>query len=487
VSLSFLGCSLVGLSLLAGCPDRTISEVIPQQGRVEYKDIPVTVNRDVDILFLIDDSPSMADKQTNLQANFPNFINVLNTIQGGLPNIHLGVATSDLGSSGADDSSPAPSIPGCSGNGKAGALHGASVVTGPYITDIADNNGGRQTNYTGTLSDAFTAIASVGTAGCGFEQHLEAVKRALNNNPSNAGFLRSSAYLAVVILGDEDDCSIAHGSLLTTDTSQLGPLQSFRCTRYGVTCDQGGQTPDAMNQIGPKDSCHSNESKQYLTDVQRYVDFLKGLKSDPSQVIVADIGGPPTPVATVLNAPPGTTQQIPSLAHSCTYTGGNNEVEVADPTVRVNQFLAGFPNRSTFSTICQQDLSGALEQIAELLRTVIGSPCIDGRLATPYDCSVSDVTNYGTAQQTETVLPECNNTGTPSSSTNKPCWAIEVDAMNCSMSPGMLTLKVERDQAPPPNTHVISYCVTDTTCMKDSDCGQGSTCDLSMGTPGICK
>src|SRR5262245_40117825 len=79
--------SLLGIAvatLLAGCPDRTISEVNPQQGRVDYKDIPVTVNRNVDILFVVDDSPSMADKQTNIRNNFSNFINVLNTIQGGL-------------------------------------------------------------------------------------------------------------------------------------------------------------------------------------------------------------------------------------------------------------------------------------------------------------------------------------------------------------------------------------------------------------------
>src|SRR4029079_9031457 len=102
--------SLLGLSLLAGCPDRTISEVNPQQGRVEYKDIPIHVNRDVDILFVIDDSPSMLDKQTNLKNNFPNFINVLKTIQGGLPNVHLGVITSDMGTKGADDAQPGPSI-----------------------------------------------------------------------------------------------------------------------------------------------------------------------------------------------------------------------------------------------------------------------------------------------------------------------------------------------------------------------------------------
>ena len=54
--------TLAAAGLLAGCPDRGISKVDPAQGRVEYKDIPVKVNRDVDLLFLIDDSPSMVPK-----------------------------------------------------------------------------------------------------------------------------------------------------------------------------------------------------------------------------------------------------------------------------------------------------------------------------------------------------------------------------------------------------------------------------------------
>src|ERR1700733_14413017 len=105
-------CSLVSVAsvastiLLCGCPDRTISEVVPTQGRVEGKIIPVKANRDVDILFLIDNSPSMGDKQSNLATNFPQFITVLSTIPGGLPNVHIGVATSDMGAKGAADASP---------------------------------------------------------------------------------------------------------------------------------------------------------------------------------------------------------------------------------------------------------------------------------------------------------------------------------------------------------------------------------------------
>src|SRR5262245_27261598 len=94
VTTSALLCSV---GLLAGCPDRTTSEVNPEQGRVEAKSLPIKQNRNVDLLFVIDNSGSMADKQQNLRDNFPNFINVLNTIQGGLPDVHIGVVTSDMG------------------------------------------------------------------------------------------------------------------------------------------------------------------------------------------------------------------------------------------------------------------------------------------------------------------------------------------------------------------------------------------------------
>src|SRR5215813_7079079 len=106
---SMIRCSALAalaVGVLAGCPDRSIDKVDPLQGRVEAKDIPVNINRDLDLLFLIDDSPSMADKQANLAANFGDFINVLASIPGGLPNVHIGVATSDMGTQGLLDMNP---------------------------------------------------------------------------------------------------------------------------------------------------------------------------------------------------------------------------------------------------------------------------------------------------------------------------------------------------------------------------------------------
>src|SRR5262249_10600293 len=152
------------------------------------------------------------------------------------------------------------------------------------------------------------------------------------------------------------------------------------------------------------------------------------------------------PFQVELRPPPGGGTAIPALAHSCNYTDTAGGLEVADPPIRIAQFLAQFPNRNTQTTICQQDLSGGLQQIAQLLKLVIGSPCTDGKLAgPPYECSASDVTNFGKPNQTETIIPECDGSLNP-----KPCWHIITDPTNC-MAGDHLSFKVERDQQPPPD------------------------------------
>jgi hypothetical protein len=213
--------------------------------------------------------------------------------------------------------------------------------------------------------------------------------------------------------------------------------------------------------------------------VQRYVDFLRGLKSDPNSVIVALIGGPNIPVATELRPPPNGGTAVPALAHSCSYVDSNGGTEVADPSVRQTQWINGFPNRSTFTTICQNDLTDGLTLIAQLLKSVIGSPCIDGRLQQPIDCSVSYVTDPGKPDQHETILPECDNLTDPKMSTNQPCWAIVKDTVNCTVGTGD-SLVIADPGTPPNNTHEIANCVTVT-------CDNNGTCDTAFGeTPDNC-
>lgn len=424
--------------------------------RPQVAEIYATPNRDLDLLFVIDDSPSMTDKQTNLVANFPNFINALSALPGGLPNLHLGVVSTDMGTKGTDVVQPGPSIGqvgqgGCGSTGKSGSLTvNGAPVSDRYVSDIKQSDGSRAVNYTGSLAAVFSQMARLGGSGCGFEQPLHAMKVALDNNATNAGFLRPNALLAVVFVTDEDDCSFANPSMLGPDATTLGALQSFRCTRFGVTCQQGGATSDAMNQVGMKGQCAGSVGSSFMTDVVPYATFLKTLKGDTRLVATAAIMGNAMPVAVELRTPPGGGTALPSLSHSCTYQGANG-VEVADPAVRLQQFLGQFPNRNVSTTVCQQDLSGGLGQIGQLVTQSIGNPCITRQLAdvdpnTPGlqpDCVVEDIVG-----STITRVPACGSA---------PCWRFETDAVTCTVG-DHLKLVIERGAAPDPTTVTTMRC-----------------------------
>ena len=145
------------------------------------------------------------------------------------------------------------SIAGCdSTGGKQGIFQytarGTCTTTNldPGATYIADIAGVR--NYTGNAADVFKCIAALGEAGCGFEHQFAALLRALGADgraapAENQGFLRPDAYLAIIMLTNEDDCSATPGVPLfdtgsnTNIASQLGPPANFRCNEFGHNCD----------------------------------------------------------------------------------------------------------------------------------------------------------------------------------------------------------------------------------------------------------
>ena len=251
-------------------------------------------NAGVDILFVVDNSGSMQEEQVALTGAFASFMNALETAAGGtLPDVHVGVVSTDLGAGPFN-------IAGCSGNGDNGALQSApqgpcSPPDDAYISDIEISPGVRDTNYVGTIAETFECIAQLGIQGCGFEQPLESMRRALNGSvQGNDGFLRAGAALAVIILSDEDDCSTANTQMFDTSqddlTDPLGPLASFRCFEFGVVCD-----PDDPRALGVKTDCVVREPSPYMYGTTEYVDFLKSLKPD-SWLVVATIQGPTSPV-----------------------------------------------------------------------------------------------------------------------------------------------------------------------------------------------
>lgn len=444
--------ALVSFALFAGCANREVARVDPTQAKEEFKDIPVELNRDIDLLFVIDNSGSMSEEQQSLTANFQLFINVLENIEGGLPNVHIGVVSTDVGVG------PNNGGTGCSANGDNGGLrtNPACGVSNAYIIDTEDGGAGRNQNYdsgANSLAETFSCMAGLGINGCGFEQPLESIKRALDrSNPANSGFLRENAFLAVVIVSDEDDCSVSDTNMFDTTqndiSAPLGPLSSFRCFEFGVACE-----PDDPRTPGPRQNCLPRDDSQYMTPVQQYIDFLKGVKQDPNQIIVAGIIGNPTPVTVGIDSE----NNIPKLAPSCTSASGE-----AAPAVRLQTFLDGFPQRNTVTTICNDNLTDALVQIAELLKKVVGNPCLEGDIDTDpeaagvqYDCQVMDVRYPGTDDETQSVIPNCTTSGGA-----QPCWRIEPNPSQCAGTPSEMELLIDRPgDNVPTGTHVQARCV----------------------------
>lgn len=142
------------------------------------------VNNKVDILFVVDNSGSMAAFQTNLANNFSSFMQ--NFIGKGY-DFHIGVTTSDayLAASQFDNN---PNL--------AKLKDGSSTHTGFPVID----------QNTPNIASVFSTNAKVGDNGSGDERAFSSFKAALNSS-LNSSFRRQGAFLAIIILSDEDDFS----------------------------------------------------------------------------------------------------------------------------------------------------------------------------------------------------------------------------------------------------------------------------------------
>jgi hypothetical protein len=490
--------AFAGLGLLAGCPDRPVSAVNPVQQGATTKEIPVSA--DIDMLFIIDNSSSTSDKQALFGSNFTLFVQALDGFPTGRPNLHMGVTTSSVN----DGNTAAGLSMACGTSATNGALQTGTGVTGPYISDIAGPNGSaspRMTNYTGTLEAAFSAIADVGDSGCGFEAELEGMKRALDGttNPGNTGFIRPNAYLAVVILTDEDDASIKDGSagqdVFNNDPEKSDfPLQP----EFAYNCDQtigSGAGSAFYTNCTPR-------TDSYLQDPAYYSAFLAGVK-DPARTVVSVIAAPPPPPFQTADNPPQmanitygagantigtgavmfpTETQDPALLPSCS-TQLSDGTAIGRPAIRLASFLSAYGDRGKFYNVCQNYYGAALTDIGNTLFNAI-SPCIEGSLDTSdadpnnpgvqLQCTVNDTLNQGGSDETQTLMPACQminsaNTATqpacntppcPDPSQTLPCWWSDQNTTSCPAPDSGYEINFYRSSPAATGTTVDVQCAT---------------------------
>ncbi|HEX4406136.1 MAG TPA: hypothetical protein VH560_14965 [Polyangia bacterium] len=412
----------------------------------------------LDLLFMVDNSSSMAPLQKKLAAGFTDFMTVLEQLPGGTPDLHIGVVSSSLGAG------EEQGIAQCTVGGDRGMLQSAPVG-GCMQTGLSDNyiavktdptTGQLDTNFGAqALPDVFSCIALLGENGCGFEHQLASVRTALDPATApmtNVGFLRADAFLAVVLITNEDDCSAPHNTTLFDQTSQLvsdpfGPLQSYRCNEYGHLCLYDGKLQAPPRQPDGEvtlSGCVSNE-KGPLDPVADFVTFLKGLKGDPARVFLAAVTGPATPYVVGLTAPTlQDASQWPIIEHSCQDADGT----YADPSVRIAQAVNAFGGHGLLASICDDTMGPVLQKISTQLSRPMAAPCVptpdpSGPGCTVVDRSVADDGTIAAAR-----VPSCDvaNGATP-------CWTLVADA---TCGAGSEHLKVSRGGATVPATLVTA-------------------------------
>lgn len=206
-----LAASLLASSLVLVSCDKGGGSFSVLSESSQFQQQTVFTPRKLDVLFLIDNSGSMQTSQNNLANNFPSFINRF--IDKGY-DFRLAVATSDAYRSATN------------------AKFKSGTTPAIYVIDKADYNLSLQSEKDKLISD-FSANVRVGVTGHGDERAFSSFQASLTST-DNANFHRPDAYLAVVIVSDEEDYShadlnfIEPSTATNVDVSPLYTVASYK-------------------------------------------------------------------------------------------------------------------------------------------------------------------------------------------------------------------------------------------------------------------
>lgn len=340
---------------------------------------------EVDLLVLVDDSGSMREEQAALAASFPDLVAELTAPTDGdgdgvpdaMPasSVHIGVVSSDMGTAGFPVTTCDEADRGNDGvlqNVPSADVEGCDATYPKFLTYDAfapDAN----------IAQDFACIATLGTGGCAWEQPLYAVEKALTvhaaSGAANDGFLRADAVLALLVVTDEDDCSVDDVRMFGGDDS-LGP-QGLRCSYW----------PDLVR------------------PVEGFVSSILGVKPGrPDRVVVSAIVGVPTDLVDLGSSiGPGDLQDAgdfeailddPRMQEVVDYSAeGNGNVLVAscrddggvwaDPPRRIVELVSALDREGAsgvVQSICQTDWRDAMRAITRNIQGALEGACLSDGL-----------------------------------------------------------------------------------------------------------
>ena len=243
--------AVIALLAITSCGDRDPTFSLLQETDVFYQSSS-SFNNKLDILWVIDNSGSMANLQSNIASNFDIFIQDFAT-KG--YDYQIAVTTTDawLAERYSDDR--------------------LSEFRNGVRNSTLDTNSGYRiiTPSTPDPVAAFQINITQGVEGYGDERAFQSLRAALSN-PLNAGFPRDDGFLAVIIVSDEDDFSKNSYSYTGEDYSDpdLHPVSDYVSFLDGLTSSTGATRRYSVSSVSILDNACLNDNDPWGNIADRY-------------------------------------------------------------------------------------------------------------------------------------------------------------------------------------------------------------------------
>jgi hypothetical protein len=235
----------------AQTPPPSVSKDVTGVGEVYEVNVSVPPLRKIDMVVLLDNSPTMGPKIQKLTQAFPKMIEKMRAPEEGtLPDLRVAIIDGDLGTGGAYATGACgpKTLPDGSTSllGDMGRFQTLSSPTACAVSPGAlflESRAGSPLSYSGDINSVFACMAgNLGTAGCALPQPLEAFEMALatkglGNEAQQKALLRPEAMLGLIFVTDQDDCSSFPEDGLLGDKPELrGESARLRCATLGHSC-----------------------------------------------------------------------------------------------------------------------------------------------------------------------------------------------------------------------------------------------------------